>query len=449
MVCWKELWNSCFSRYNGIMKKGSAKSIWFVIALLIIFNCLGCKANTTNKDDKTAAFRKREYIGTQETYGLYPGSLPCVGQPQVVVIVIDFLDDGEFECSLDDINNRFFGIENYKNGIQPIKGNDNDYFSLRDFYLRSSYGKLDIDGDVFYYTTRNGRSEYLDSREIIEEVMTFYDDQSIPWDLYDSNQDGYVDGLYFALLDYPDFSTPNFVEAADYERGSKKISQYAFIVGLGRGAPVSMIVHETVHLLGLPDVYSNVGLNDGGTGVNSVMDGPDYALGDLFTIMKCVFTWLHPQQVTKKGVNKITLTALTEEPSCAIIFPHGNPENFNWLLVEYLTNSNNEFYSSVEAGGGLRIWRVTIDPVFFTEEAEFCRSPYIYLESIHPAGVRDYFFYPGDSLTPNTELNSHYPTAFGAKQDGGIAVLQWQNSGIYLENIEIKNGKANFTVTIK
>ena len=430
------------------MKKGSGKSICLVIALSIILGCLGCKAKTTNKEDKTAAFRKREYIGSQETYGLYPGSLPCVGKPQIVVIVIDFLDDEEFEYSLDDINNRFFDIENYKNGIQPIKGKDNDYFSLRDFYLRASYGKLDINGSCYSYTTLHEKAYYQDAYSLVEEVMLAFDGEKIDWASFDGNSDGYVDGLYFVLRNYPQFPTPHFVATCDFQRAGLKIYQFAFIVGMATASGVQTLAHETCHMFGLPDIYGGVYLNKNGSGANTIMDGPDYALGDLPGIMKYILDWVEPQFVDELAATEYSLRSFSVSTDCLVVFPHGDKNNNNWFFIEYITAEENNFYTEVETGGGLRIWRLTMDPEFSHEDFFPMNSPYTYLEAIHHEGKWDYFLYSGDCFTPHTTLNSNYPLTFMPYTNGGIAMDKMQDSGIYLQDIKIVDGKASFSIMI-
>ncbi len=231
-------------------------------------------------------------------------------------------------------------------------------------------------------------------------------------------------------------------------RAGKRLSQYAFLVGVGISPLVESMAHETCHMMGLPDVYAISGLNTEGTGVNSIMDGPDFASGDLFGIMKVIFGWIAPQHIDTLGQTQVTLSSISEEPQLAIIHPNADKDNPNWFVAEYITKTNNNLDCPTRPGGGLRLWRVTMDRAFFGEGFVDFNSPYTLLESIHPAGIRDYFFYSGDSLTPFTALSSDYPKTLSLNGDGSVTMLEMTGSGIYLERLQIKDGLARFTVTL-
>jgi len=110
-----------------------------------------------------------------------------------------------------------------------------------------------------------------------------------------------------------------------------------------------------------------------------------------------------------------------------------------------------------------RIWE---DPIlddkkrFFENNYTSFFQPYEYIEAVNnrnwdPNFGDDYYFYNGDSFTPYTKLNSNYPGGFqivpsiyeGARPDKIMVDLK--DSGIYIEDIQIAGGKANFRVTIK
>ena len=220
--------------------------------------------------------------------------------------------------------------------------------------------------------------------------------------------------------------------------------------------------------MGLMDIDLHAGypLNPNGPGATTVMNG--FAdIGDLPGIMKYVFSWVSPMHIISTGETQITLKSISDYPELLAIHPGGDINNFNWFIVEYLTGTNNNFgydknanihdfytFPTVNQGGGLRIWRITMDPDFFIRheinpwDTGMIYEPYFYFEAVHEQGSPNHFFYPGDSFTPQTILNSNYPLTFTT--DGQRKKIdESTNSGIYLENIRIENGTANFTVTIR
>lgn len=97
--------------------------------------------------------------------------LPAKGDANILVIPIEFPDDPFSSIELDTINSMFF---------------DDNESSLKSFYYQSSYGNLNIDGNVLDpYTASYDSSfyEYWSSPNnslatgvdlLIEEVITYY-----------------------------------------------------------------------------------------------------------------------------------------------------------------------------------------------------------------------------------------------------------------------------------
>jgi len=399
-------------------------------------------------------------IGTDGTYGLYPRALPCIGLPKVVVFVISFPDDGSFTVTVPEIEKSFF--DNVEQPGVPWFQQD----SLRKFYLRSSYGKLDISGDVFPYTAIKNCNEYTNVQELANEVMEHAGaENALNWSEYDVNQDGYIDGVYFVLKNggIPGY---NYHFSSGWPSGTmirqgKEVARYIYTVQHGSGLIINIVAHETCHMMGLPDVYAGVSVNNGGLWATSIMD-KGVITGDLPCIMKCVFGWIEPQRIAKTGSTQVSLASISDNPELVLVHVNADKDSFDWLLVEYVTSSNNNVSLGLwagppplQSGGGLRAWLVKMRPEFFTEKAEFFRpfgdyvavSPYIFLEAVHMEGVKDYFLYNGDSITPFTTPNTNYPKNI-IKESGNAIPDDLTDSGISIENIQIENGEASFIVTI-
>ncbi|HYA48903.1 MAG TPA: hypothetical protein VEG35_04305, partial [Burkholderiales bacterium] len=75
--------------------------------------------------------------------------------------------------------------------------------SLRNFYRRSSYDQLEIQGNVLgWYTTGYARSAVVETdagrQALIEEALTYYDQQGHDFSQYDNDGDGAID--YFCVF---------------------------------------------------------------------------------------------------------------------------------------------------------------------------------------------------------------------------------------------------------
>jgi M6 family metalloprotease-like protein len=463
-----------------------------ILALVLIFTLLSSVLPITvaANSDYIGEYRlPRNFVGTDETYGLRAGTLPCVGSPRVVVIVIDFLgcnnrDIGGWPLrySVSDIEKHFFDDSNMHRVFSRAKDGFHDFYSMRDFFYRSSYGKLDITGEVITYTTKKPQSEYFpyDPNEYTtanwidaivkianEILMSTQIENALDWNEFDVNKDGYIDGIFFATRNsIAGYSTGGVGLAsasfANYTLGGKKIGASAFVDGIGRTPNVTTMVHEAVHIMGVgDDIYSGARKNPDGSGASNVMEGV-FGEGDLPGIFKYIFNWIEPIHIDTAGKQQVTLASMSDQPQMVIIHPNADRNNLNWFIVEYITKSNNNFFLPVRSGGGLRIWRATMEPSYICgpiHNWSFVQK-FVYLVAIHTPYIYDWdnfwinrekywnhFFYPGDLFTPHTELNSNYPLGF-RDENWRRYMDEMADSGIYLENIRINNGLAHFDVTI-
>ena len=414
----------------------------------------------------------RQFFGNNETYGIFDFSMPVVGTPRVVVFVIDFLDNDpdEFIFSVSDIEKQFFDMSRINEPVEYHPADDVwviDYYSVRDFFYRSSYGKLDITGDVIHYITQKPDNEYENWFDLMDEVMEIAGaEDALDWTLYDTSGTGYVDGVFFVLRGFPTgrvwFGDMALMGGHEmYVRDGIIIPQAAFVVGRGYFSAIYSMIHEAIHIMGLGDIRLGNNLNPRGTGASTILDSITQGLGDLHGIAKYIFGWIEPIHIDTTGETQVIFKSFSDYPQIAIIHPRGDKDNSNWFVVEYITSTNNNFhfgenvsiYPPLAPGGGLRIWRSSMNPEYYANPFDL-HPPYIYLEAVHYHdrgddihGLWDHFFYSGDSFTPHTELNSNFPKSF--YEDNGIKTMgNLSCSGIYIENIVIESGTASFTVKI-
>ncbi|QVK18417.1 M6 family metalloprotease domain-containing protein [Mycoplasmatota bacterium] len=255
------------------------------------------------------------YYGESETSYL----LPSKGNVNLLVIPIQFPNDKFTNNELARINYGFFG--------------DGDrYETLKSYYYKSSYGTLNLSGDVLKpYTAQYNYNYYQNYTSqanedasgvdlLIEESVRYYlqNNPNLDLSIYDSEGDGYIDGIhlvYSAPIDYNSediffwaiqyyyfatagYEDSDYVSWDNYEINSYVFSSVDFFYE-GHTENAWTIIHETGHLLGLEDYYDytpNEDLNEGGLGSADMMDSNS---GDHNPFSKLILDWIDPIVVTK------------------------------------------------------------------------------------------------------------------------------------------------------
>ncbi|HPR64185.1 MAG TPA: M6 family metalloprotease domain-containing protein [Thermoanaerobaculia bacterium] len=223
--------------------------------------------------------------------------LPAKGTVRMVMLCVDF-PDFKHKVSQASIEATLFGegyAENY-----PVE-------SLRMYYQRSSYGILDIQGDVLgWYTAQFPRDTYTDNAEmLIEEIMDHYNGLGQDFSPYDNDGDGQIDyfGVYWTgpIGEWASFwwGWNSFFGDPSYKIDGKSLGNFSWFWEPDReNADAYGMIHETGHALGLPDYYDyddSIGPR-GGLGGLDVMDG--WAC-DHNAFSKWVLGWLTPEVSTE------------------------------------------------------------------------------------------------------------------------------------------------------
>ena len=101
-------------------------------------------------------------------HALTQGALPCIGEARILVFYVDFKNGAEnWPYTVEEVENMFFS-EKGKNDA-TIAYSEED--SLRSVYYRSSYGKVDITGEVYEYETQYDTSYYTGLPMVLDEVI--------------------------------------------------------------------------------------------------------------------------------------------------------------------------------------------------------------------------------------------------------------------------------------
>ena len=143
------------------------------------------------------------------------------------------------------------------------------YESLHAYYERASYGKLDISGTAVDYQAKHERSYYQgDINTLFVEALDALD-ETLDLSQFDANGDGYLDCVYihFAGPDSGWGSTWWSQEWTVQQQASPEVCERSWdgkrlwnacllAENSAEGTAASTLIHETGHVLGLPDLYS-------------------------------------------------------------------------------------------------------------------------------------------------------------------------------------------------
>jgi M6 family metalloprotease-like protein len=241
--------------------------------------------------------------------------LSTTGKARVVVIRVSFpaSEDGTEEAQTipeyetdDELLGMFNAEQDSENPCYP-------YESLHAYYERSSLGKLDIKAtQVVDYTAKYPRSHYEaadgDNELFVEAAEGV--DGSVDFSECDANNDGYIDAVYLQFAGkvgewgsrwWPQKSTLS--EDSDYGQRTfdgKRIHAKVLISTMEGGSydvtgERTVIIHETGHVLGLPDLYSQA--SDKGPGVGT-FDMMDTNAGDQNGLFKWLLGWVTTDDIT-------------------------------------------------------------------------------------------------------------------------------------------------------
>ncbi|HEV7280724.1 MAG TPA: M6 family metalloprotease domain-containing protein [Pirellulaceae bacterium] len=293
-----------------------------------------------------------------------PGNpnMPSTGMVKIPCVLIEFSD-----LRPATINTRTY-IQNalFGSGV-PAQA---PYESLTAYYDRASFGKLEFEGNTLgWYRTAYPRSQVqqdtLGRQNLIKEALTAFD-ASHDFSQYDNDNDGDIDYL---LVIYAGDDTgwgsfwwayqtswwnDNFT--IDGKRMGTYVFQFTDYDHTGPFRPL-VVIHETGHALGLPDLYDYddaVGPR-GGTGGLDIMDGNR---GDHNGFHKWLLEWSTPQVIGGGAIDRLFRPAATSGDGALVMKgadvsdPYGE-----FFFVENRSPAGNDAGSNWP-GSGLMIWHI-------------------------------------------------------------------------------------------
>jgi len=321
---------------------------------------------------------------------------PSTGKVPLLVVPVIFKGHESYDTDeyRDLLSTCFFG-----------KSSSLHFESLRSYYYQASYGALEFTGSIApsYYP----QDEVADLADVAADDFTLSQQEealngAIPYleklgynlSDYDSNKDGYIDGVWFVYAHSTDSRTQMWWGYTSVINTNTPDVQNPVLNNFGwvsfdflndtysgmrntanKSADAHVIIHETGHMMGLMDYYSYGSSNYGPTGGYDMMD---HNIGDHNPYSKMLLGWTKPYLVY--GNSTITLKS-SQWQDQVVVIPSDSRDysqskykteegkvRFNpfdeYLVLEFYTqqNLNVQGYDIYSAnpiqGNGVRIYHV-------------------------------------------------------------------------------------------
>ncbi len=321
---------------------------------------------TYNTPEYPSSFTKANLNKDNIGLGLNQRYLPSTGNSKLLVIPIEFKDGGSFSnTQLSIINNTFFG-----------ESSDTGWESAKSFYSKSSYSKMNLSGIVTSPVTANYTLAQIDSlyKKNNDYTYTSISDSilvdavskvssEVNLSEYDTNNDGYLDGVWL-VYNYPYQSSGNSLFWAytywsnnNQAVNNKRMNVYAWAsfdflydnsyyaskIDKTKTGDAHTIIHETGHMLGLDDYYTNTKLTNGSyESPTAAVDMMDNNIIDHMAYSKYALNWINPTVINEDYLssrnNQITINSLVETGESYIlpIYKNNTVDYNNTAFDEYL-----------------------------------------------------------------------------------------------------------------
>lgn len=309
--------------------------------------------------------------------------LPTTGTPRVLTLLIDFegrrANVRHPQITADRIRQNIYGDGTAEaQDFRPFE-------SVNSYYERASEGRLDLQGDVVGFYNYPGTQESVASFSSEPDNAVLFDliadalrafDATTDFSQYDNDGDGYIDALnviysgergnwstFWWAYKWQFFSPASQRTFFDGKRLSTFTFQSLDTRANNSDFDPQTLIHETGHLLGLPDLYDykrGQG-NEGGVGGFDIMDANK---GNPNAFFRWMMDWIQPEIVAAGAPVERSLRAsgdmtAGDEAKAIVIFPEARQTPFQeFFLVENRHRIGNDGGQSFLPSDGLAIWHV-------------------------------------------------------------------------------------------
>ena len=292
-------------------------------------------------------------------------AFPTQGTHKVLVLLIDY-PDLEGTHTVAEFEN-FMNQEDY-----------DSTGSFRDYYLKVSDNKLDVNADVvgwyradsayLYYGKKNG---YDRTKGLVREAVDAAEAAGIDFSIYDNDKDGSIDGiiLVHAGQGAEEGSQEDYIWSHRGALGSEYGTIYDGIVindymvnperrvysnnGSGGMVGIGVFCHEFGHGLNLPDLYdidySSAGIGSWGLMAGGTWLGDEKVPGFMSAWSRVTLGWIIPEKISSGSYSLAASTTSTAVYKVNTAIPG------EYFLLENRQKSGQDTFLK---GSGLAIWHI-------------------------------------------------------------------------------------------